>query len=79
VGGTITKQFNSVAHKYPMLSLGNTYSEGEVRDFDQRVKGLVHEDVEYVCELKYDGVAISLIYENGFLIRSVTRGDGMKG
>lgn len=79
VGGTITKQFNSVAHIYPMLSLGNTYSEGEVRDFDQRVKGLVHEDVEYVCELKYDGVAISLIYENGILIRSVTRGDGMKG
>ena len=62
-----------------MLSLGNTYSEAELLEFDNRIKSLVDEEFEYVCELKYDGVAISLIYENGYLLRAVTRGDGEKG
>lgn len=80
VGGTITKQFKSVKHRYPMLSLGNTYSEQELRDFDDRVaKGLEGEDYEYICELKFDGVALSFWYENGQLIKGVTRGDGTRG
>lgn len=80
VGGTITRSFASVAHEFPMLSLGNTYSEEELRDFDQRVKkGLEGASFEYFCELKFDGVSISLIYENGLLIRGVTRGDGVRG
>ena len=79
VGGYVTKQFKTVPHVYPMLSLGNTYSEAELLEFDNRIKSLVDEEFEYVCELKYDGVAISLIYENGYLLRAVTRGDGEKG
>jgi len=80
VGGTITKNFQTVIHRYPMLSLGNTYSKDELKDFDQRVqKGLGGEDYQYFCELKFDGVAISLTYENGILKRAVTRGDGTKG
>lgn len=79
VGGTITKQFESAPHLYPMLSLGNTYSEGDLQEFDTRVRGLLNGHVEYVCELKYDGVAISLIYEHGILTRAVTRGDGTRG
>ena len=79
VGGTITKQFESAAHIYPMLSLGNTYSEGDLQEFDTRVRDLLNGPVEYVCELKYDGVAISLIYEHGILVRAVTRGDGSRG
>jgi DNA ligase (NAD+) len=80
VGGEITKNFQSVNHKYAMLSLGNTYSKEELIDFDARVcKSLGEEKVEYVCELKYDGVSISITYENGKLIRAVTRGDGQKG
>lgn len=80
VGGTITKDFETVIHKYPMLSLGNTYSFEELEDFDSRVKkGLGTDSYEYFCELKFDGVAISLIYENGTLKRGVTRGDGTKG
>ncbi|MDH4089414.1 MAG: NAD-dependent DNA ligase LigA [Cyclobacteriaceae bacterium] len=80
VGGTITKTFNTVYHKYPMLSLGNTYSQEELEDFDARVaKGLDDEDYTYFCELKFDGVSISLIYENGVLVRGVTRGDGIRG
>lgn len=79
VGGTITKQFESAAHLYPMLSLGNTYSEGDLTEFDTRVRDLLNGPVEYVCELKYDGVAISLIYEHGILTRAVTRGDGTRG
>ena len=79
VGGTITKEFKSVKHTYPMLSLGNTYSEDELRDFDERVrKGLDHE-YEYVCELKFDGVAIGLTYKEGKLVQAVTRGDGVQG
>ncbi|WP_424961062.1 NAD-dependent DNA ligase LigA [Ekhidna sp.] len=80
VGGDITKEFENVVHKYPMLSLGNTYSKEELIDFDGRVKrGLGTDDYEYICELKFDGVAISLRYENGILVKGVTRGDGTKG
>ena len=80
VGGTVTKDFETVVHRYPMLSLGNTYSKEELEDFDGRVaKGLEGEDYEYFCELKFDGVSISLIYENGMLKRGVTRGDGVRG
>ena len=80
VGGGITKEFENVIHKYPMLSLGNTYNSEELRDFDERVKkGLGIEEIEYACELKYDGVAIGLQYEHGKLTRAVTRGDGEKG
>ncbi len=80
VGGTITKEFETVVHKYRMLSLGNTYSKEELLDFDGRVaKGLEGQDYEYLCELKFDGVALSLTYENGVLKRAVTRGDGTQG
>jgi len=79
VGSDISSGFEQVAHVYPMLSLGNTYSEGEVQDFYDRVRKGLNEDFELVCELKYDGTSISLIYENGLLKRAVTRGDGEKG
>jgi DNA ligase (NAD+) len=80
VGGTITKTFETVYHKYPMLSLGNTYSAEELQEFDKRVaKGLEGEPYAYFCELKFDGVSISLTYENGVLVRGVTRGDGVRG
>ena len=79
VGGQITKEFKTVKHKYPMLSLGNTYSEEELNDFDDRVKKALTEPYEYVCELKYDGVAIGLTYKNGRLVQAVTRGDGEQG
>lgn len=80
VGGTITKEFETVMHKYPMLSLGNTYSEEDLKEFDTRVqKNLGTDDYEYICELKFDGTAISLWYEDGKLTKAVTRGDGEKG
>jgi DNA ligase (NAD+) len=80
VGGTITKTFETVAHERPMLSLGNTYSIEELLDFDQRVaKGLNGDSYEFFCELKYDGVAISLKYNEGVLEKGITRGDGTKG
>ncbi|SIN67203.1 NAD-dependent DNA ligase LigA [Algoriphagus halophilus] len=80
VGGTITKEFQTVEHETRMLSLGNTYSVEELIAFDERViKGLGHSDFEYFCEMKFDGVAISLVYENGRLLRAVTRGDGYRG
>ena len=79
VGRDINQEFTQVAHKYPMLSLGNTYSEEELRDFDQRVRKVVGDRVQYVCELKYDGTSISLTYVNGELTQAVTRGDGVKG
>lgn len=79
VGGGITKEFMQVKHKYPMMSLGNTYSEDELRDFDIRIRKSIGDDFEYVCELKYDGLAISLTYEKGRLVRAVTRGDGVQG
>jgi DNA ligase (NAD+) len=80
VGGTITKDFATVFHQYPMLSLGNTYSEEELTDFDGRVAKILEGDAyEYFCELKFDGVSISLIYEDGLLTKAVTRGDGVRG
>lgn len=80
VGGDITKKFRVAEHKYPMLSLDNTYDEGDLLDFDRRVRETLKTDgVDYVCELKIDGAAISLTYQNGKLIRAVTRGDGTKG
>lgn len=80
VGGAITREFVTVHHRYPMLSLGNTYSEEELSEFDRRVaRGLEGRPYEYFCELKFDGVSISLVYENGVLVRGVTRGDGTKG
>lgn len=79
VGSDLSKEFEQVVHKYPMLSLGNTYSEDEVRDFYDRTVRALNEPFEIVAELKYDGTSISLIYENGRLIRAVTRGDGTRG
>ena len=79
VRSDLNKNFTQVTHKYPMLSLGNTYSENEVTDFYDRVKKALNEDFEICCELKYDGTSISLTYENGKLVRAVTRGDGEKG
>ena len=79
VGSDSVSGFEQVPHSYPMLSLGNTYSEGEVQDFYERVRKALNEDFELVCELKYDGTSISLTYENGLLVRAVTRGDGEKG
>lgn len=79
VGGDITKDFKQVVHKYPMLSLSNTYSISEIIDFDERVKKIINEEVEYVCELKYDGIAINITYKNGLLFQAVTRGDGIRG
>ena len=79
VGSDLSKGFEQAEHRYPMLSLDNTYSEQEVRDFFQRVSGLLNEPFEICCELKYDGLSISLIYEDGKLVQAVTRGDGVKG
>ena len=79
VGGDITKKFETVGHRFPMLSLSNTYSEEEIIEWENRLKKLSEGDLEYVCELKYDGVAIGIRYENGFLSRAVTRGDGTQG
>lgn len=79
VGGDITKNFTTVAHKWPMLSLGNTYNEQDLRDFDERVRKAIGDQFQYVCELKFDGVSISLTYEDQKLLRAVTRGDGTKG
>ncbi len=79
VGGQITKEFQTVKHKYPMLSLGNTYSREELNDFDERVHKALVGEVEYVCELKYDGVAIGLKYVDGILVQALTRGDGTQG
>ncbi len=79
VGGSVTSEFASAKHTYPMLSLSNTYSEIELREFDERVRKLVDGKYEYICELKFDGLSISLTYENGLLIRALTRGDGERG
>ncbi len=79
VGGDIIKNFIQVKHKSPMLSLANTYSEEELKDFDNRIRKSIDVDFEYVCELKYDGIAIGLTYKNGVLLQAVTRGDGVQG
>jgi DNA ligase (NAD+) len=79
VGSDINRDFIQLEHKYPMLSLGNTYSREELVDFDKRIKKTIGDDFEYVTEIKYDGVAISLAYENGKLKHALTRGDGEKG
>ena len=80
VGSDLSKDFKQVYHQYPMLSLGNTYSESEVTDFYNRVRELLgSEDFEICCELKFDGTSISLVYEDGKLLQAVTRGDGEKG
>jgi DNA ligase (NAD+) len=79
VGSDINRDFIQMEHRYPMLSLGNTYSREELVDFDKRIKKTIGDDFEYVAEIKYDGVAISLAYENGKLRHALTRGDGEKG
>ena len=79
VGGDITKNFITVQHRWPMLSLGNTYNEQDLRDFDERVRKAIGDNFQYVCELKFDGLSMSLTYENGVLARAVTRGDGTQG
>jgi len=88
VGGQITKEFKSVKHQYAMLSLSNSYNQEDLLDFDRRVReglgitaigGLFDEGIDYVCELKFDGLSISLIYENGKLTQAITRGDGVQG
>lgn len=79
VGGDITKEFVTVKHRWPMLSLGNTYNEQELVEFDQRVRKAIGDNFQYVCELKFDGLSMSLTYENGKLARAVTRGDGTQG
>lgn len=79
VGGGLTSEFTTVPHKRRMMSLGNTYNEEELREFDSRVRKVSGEEVEYVCELKIDGLAISLFYEQGKLVQAVTRGDGVQG
>lgn len=79
VGSDISKDFAQVVHQYPMLSLGNTYSEEEIKDFYERTGRALNEPFEVVCELKYDGTSISLTYEHGRLVRAVTRGDGTRG
>ena len=79
VGGEITKNFETVKHKYPMMSLANTYSKEELEDFLKRIDKSINEPVEFVCELKYDGAAIGITYKNGVLERAITRGDGTQG
>ncbi|MGQ7870292.1 NAD-dependent DNA ligase LigA [Sunxiuqinia sp. sy24] len=79
VGSDNNQEFTQVAHKYPMLSLGNSYSKEELMEFDNRIRKLIGEEFDYACELKFDGASLSLLYENGLLVRAVTRGDGEKG
>ncbi len=79
VGGTVTKNFATVRHDFRMYSLANSYSKEDLEDWEKRIKKTISDEVEYVCELKYDGASISLTYENGELIRAVTRGDGVQG
>ncbi|QRM90917.1 NAD-dependent DNA ligase LigA [Lacinutrix sp. WUR7] len=79
VGGTVTKNFNTVVHTHRMYSLDNSYSLEDLQDWETRIKKMVDGEIQYTCELKYDGASISLTYENGSLLRAVTRGDGMQG
>ncbi len=79
VGGEVTKNFETVVHEYRMYSLDNSYSKEDLEDWEKRIKKIVEGDVSYTCELKYDGASINLTYENGILIKAVTRGDGIQG
>lgn len=79
VGGQITKNFETIEHQYRMYSLDNSYSKEDLLDWEKRIKKLVDGEITYTCELKYDGASISLTYENGELLRAVTRGDGIQG
>jgi len=79
VGGQVSSQFQPVVHSVPLLSLNDAFSEGELRDFDRRVRSILNEDVEYVLEVKIDGLSVALTYENGLLVRGATRGDGFVG
>ena len=79
VGGGITKEFKTVKHRYPMLSLSNSYSKADIEEFITRIKKTIDGEVEFCCELKFDGLSISLQYEDGVLVRAVTRGDGTQG
>lgn len=79
VGGEVTDKFKKVRHRYPMLSLSNTYNFDEIRDWENRIKKNTDDELEYVCELKYDGVAIGITYQDGGMLRAVTRGDGQTG
>jgi DNA ligase (NAD+) len=80
VGGAVTKKFPSVTHDYPMYSLDNAYDNTELQDWESRLHKVLGNDfISYSCELKYDGASISLTYENGVLVRAVTRGDGIQG
>ena len=79
VGGDITDKFEKVRHRYPMMSLSNAYNFDEVREWENRLKRSTQGNPEYVCELKYDGVAIGIVYQNGKMVRAVTRGDGVTG
>ena len=79
VGGDITQRFNTVKHRWPMMSLGNTYNEQELKDFDSRVRKVIGDQVQYVVELKFDGLSISITYQDGKLVQAVTRGDGTQG
>ncbi|APY07451.1 DNA ligase (NAD(+)) LigA [Winogradskyella sp. J14-2] len=79
VGGTVTKNFNTVVHDFRMYSLDNSYSKEDLMDWEKRIKKMVDGDVQYTCELKYDGASMNLTYENGKLVRAVTRGDGVQG
>ncbi len=79
VGGTITKNFNTVVHDFRMYSLDNSYSKEDLMDWEKRIKKMIDGEVQYTCELKYDGASMNLTYENGKLVRAVTRGDGVQG
>ncbi len=79
VGGGVTKEFKTVKHRYPMLSLANSYSKADIEEFITRIKKTIDDEVEFCCELKFDGLSISLQYEDGVLVRAVTRGDGTQG
>ncbi|WP_341214813.1 NAD-dependent DNA ligase LigA [uncultured Wocania sp.] len=79
VGGEVTKNFETIAHEHRMYSLDNSYSKEDLQDWEMRIKKLVDGDIQYTCELKYDGASISLTYENGLLVKAVTRGDGFQG
>jgi len=79
VGGEITKNFETMPHEYRMYSLDNSYSKDDLKDWEERTKKIIDADIKYTCELKYDGASISLTYENGILVRALTRGDGFQG